>query len=52
MGSFPETKIDPSFFVDFCRPCIELKIGKGGPTFSSFNPCTSLPALATKDRKQ
>ena len=52
MGSFPDTLIDPSFFVDFCGPCIELKLGKGGQTFLSFNPGASLPSLATKDRKQ
>ena len=52
MGSFPDTLIDPSFLVDFCGPCIELKLGKGGQTFLSFNPGASLPSLATKDRKQ
>ena len=31
---------------------VEFKLGKAGPTFSRFNPWTSLPSVATDDRKQ
>ena len=30
----------------------EFKLEKAGPTFSRFNPWTSLPSVATDDRKQ
>ena len=31
---------------------VEFKLGKAGPTFSRFNQWTSLPSVATDDRKQ
>ena len=31
---------------------IALKLEKAGQTFSSFNPCPSLPSFVTDDRKQ
>ena len=31
---------------------ITLKLFKVGPPFSSFNPCSSCPSVATDDRKQ
>ena len=31
---------------------VEFKLEKAGPTFSRFNPWTSLPSVATDDRKQ
>ena len=37
-------------FGDFCRQSIKLQ--KIGPTFSSFNPCPSLPSVTTNDSKQ
>ena len=31
---------------------IALKLDKIEPTFPGFNPCPSLPSVATEDRKQ
>ena len=31
---------------------VEFKLEKAGPTFSRFNPWTSLPSVETDDRKQ
>ena len=38
------------FLVSFAG--IALKLEKVGPTFSTFNPCSSLPSVASDDRKQ
>ena len=37
-------------FSDFA--CVALKLEKVGPFFSRFNPYSSLPSVATDDRKQ
>ena len=31
---------------------VELKLEKVDPTFSSFNPCPSVPSVTTDDREQ
>lgn len=38
------------FLVSFAGTALELE--KVGPTFSTFNPCPSLPFVAPDDRKQ
>ena len=39
-----------SFLVSFAATA--LKLEKGGPTFSSFNPCPSLSSAVMNGRKQ
>ena len=38
------------FLVSFAGIALELE--KVGPTFSTFNPCPSLPSVASDERKQ
>ena len=38
------------FWVIFAAKA--LKLEKVAPTFSSFNPCQSLPSVAKEDKKQ
>ena len=41
-----------SFLVTFAGILIVLKLGKVGRTFSSFNPCPTVPSVAVDDRKE
>ena len=47
---FPRSTNHNNFWAIFAS--IALKLEKVEPTFSNFNPCLSLPSLATDDRKQ
>ena len=40
------------FLVTFAGILIVLKLGKVGRTFSSFNPCPTVPSVAVDDRKE
>ena len=40
------------FLVNFAGIVIVLKLGKVGLTFSSVNPCPTVPSVAVDDRKQ